>query len=83
MDAHDTHCCIYHGCKYSSSETCPIANGSRKQQYLCEQCGLETEGYYGEPERTEAEQNKFINDLFEKKNSKKLTINEFVRNMEE
>lgn len=66
MDAHDTHCCIEHGCKYGE-EDCPVANGIRKQQYLCEMCGLETEGYYGPPKRTEAEQQELIDGIWEEK----------------
>lgn len=64
-DAHDSHCCIdpAHGCKYSSPD-CPVAKGLRKQQSLCEQCGLETEGYYGTPEREEGQQKQYLDDLF-------------------
>ncbi len=75
MDAHDTHCCIVksHGCKYGD-ENCPVANGIRKQVHLCEQCGLETEGYYGEPPCTEREQREYIDALWEEKqNPRKLT----------
>lgn len=42
MDAHDTHCCIEHGCKYGH-EDCPIANGVRRQKFLCESCAFESE----------------------------------------
>ena len=65
-DAHDTHCCIHHGCKYGDDD-CPVANGVRKQCYLCESCGLETEGYYGEPERSHDEQQEFIDALWDQK----------------
>jgi hypothetical protein len=38
-------------------------------------CGLETEGYYGEPERTEQEQQDYVDALWEQKhNPKKLTV---------
>lgn len=63
-DAHDTHCCIEHGCKYGHAD-CPVENGIRKQCYLCEQCGLDTDGYYSIPLRTVEEQRKYINDLWE------------------
>jgi hypothetical protein len=65
MDAHDTHCCIEHGCKYGDHH-CPITNGQRKQANLCEVCGLETEGYFGEPELSREQQEAFISDLYEK-----------------
>ena len=65
-DAHDTHCCLEHGCKYGD-EGCPVAKGVRKQHYPCERCGLETEGYYGEPERTRDEQQEFLDALWEQK----------------
>jgi hypothetical protein len=64
LDAHDTHCCLEHGCKYGD-EDCPVATGVRKQQGLCEQCGLETEGYYGAAERTREEQEAYLNFLWE------------------
>lgn len=76
MDAHDTHCCIDHGCKYGEDD-CPVANGVRKQCYLCEQCGLETEDYYsnGYDERTYEEQHDYIAALWEhKQNPKVLTL---------
>lgn len=41
-DAHDTHCCDRHGCKYGD-EDCPIVKGERKQLYNCEQCEEEIE----------------------------------------
>jgi hypothetical protein len=63
-----THCCIEHGCKYGY-EGCPVANGIVKQAYPCESCGLETEGYYGEPERTIEEQEEYLNALWEEKHN--------------
>jgi hypothetical protein len=64
MDAHDTHCCIEHGCKYGD-EDCPIENAVRKQQCFCESCGLETEGYYGKPERSRSQQQHYLDVLWE------------------
>lgn len=63
LDSHDTHCCIDHGCKYGHPD-CAIAKGLRRQTGLCENCGLETEGYYGEPEREYYEQKQYVHDLF-------------------
>ncbi len=42
---HQSHCCIDHGCKYNDDD-CPVTKGIVKQDGLCEQYGLETEGYY-------------------------------------
>ena len=66
LDSHDTHCCIEHGCKYGD-DNCPIYLGIRKQLYSCEDCGLETEGYYGSPKLTEHEQEVYLNALWENK----------------
>lgn len=41
--------------------------GEVKQSYPCETCGLETEGYYGEPELTIDEQQEHLNALWEEK----------------
>jgi len=81
-DAHDTHCCIDHGCKYGDHD-CPVANGIRKQCYLCEMCGLETEGYYGEPERTQQEQEDLIDAMWEQKHNPKVltTLEKQVANV--
>ena len=68
LDAHDTHCCIEHGCKYGDAD-CAVANGIRKQVYLCERCGRETEGYYGHPERTRDEQKEYIDALWDDKHN--------------
>src|SRR5581483_6079482 len=37
----------------------------RKQQGLCETCGLETEGYYGEAKRNRGEQWAYIEELWD------------------
>lgn len=34
-----THCCIYHGCKYSLPG-CPVKNGTTRQRYICEYCNM-------------------------------------------
>ena len=34
---HTSHCCLRHGCKYSDND-CPVENGSKYQQFLCEYC---------------------------------------------
>ena len=39
---HAEHCCIYHGCKYSSQQ-CPVILGVIIQNYPCEQCCDEAE----------------------------------------
>lgn len=74
LDCHDTHCCIDHGCKYGDDD-CPVENGLRKQTGPCENCGLETEGYYGEPERTPDEQQHYVDMLWDKKHGKKVDPN--------
>ncbi len=63
-----THCCIEHGCKYGY-EDCPVVLGEVKQAYPCETCGLQTEGYYGEPEYTEQEQQDYLDALWEEKHN--------------
>lgn len=68
---HDSHCCIDHGCKYSDDD-CPVALGLRKQDGPCEHCGLETEGYYGTPEKTRNEQQEYLDALWENKKQPKL-----------
>lgn len=75
IDSHDTHCCIIptHGCKYSN-EDCPIANGIRKQWYLCEHCDSETDDHYCEPKRTYDEQHDYIAALWTHKQNPK-TLN--------
>jgi len=37
---HRTHCCIFHGCKYGSSD-CPVKNGEIEQEFICEDCSIE------------------------------------------
>lgn len=71
-----SHCCIdpSHGCKYGY-EDCPVVLGTIKQTGLCEQCGLESEGYYGEPECTREQQQEYIDGLWEEKhNPTKLSV---------
>jgi len=34
---HETHCCVYHGCKYGS-DTCPVVEKRSIQKYKCESC---------------------------------------------
>ena len=36
-NAHITHCCSMHGCKYGNKE-CPVEFGDVKQKYACEVC---------------------------------------------
>ena len=36
---HRTHCCILHGCKYGDKD-CPVADGTIKQDYVCEHCDV-------------------------------------------
>ena len=73
-DCHDTHCCILHLCKYGR-EDCPVANGIRKQEAYCEHCGLECEGYYGEPERTLHEQMDYLEQLWAQKHNEPVKEN--------
>lgn len=69
-----SHCCLEHGCKYGY-EDCPVATGKVKQQGLCENCGLESEGYYGVPEYTREQQEEYLEGLWEEKqNPQRLTI---------
>jgi hypothetical protein len=56
MDAHDTHCCIDHGCKYDD-DYCPVAEGVRKQRAPCEHCD------------TTLEQMEYLDALWEHKNN--------------
>lgn len=44
-DSHVTHCCVDHGCKYGDDKTCPVANGEKRQDYLCPYCSLDGEGW--------------------------------------
>jgi hypothetical protein len=44
-EAHRTHCCKKHGCKYGDSD-CVVVLGEVKQEYPCEMCGLLEEGYF-------------------------------------
>jgi hypothetical protein len=67
MNAHDTHCCIEHGCKYGQ-EDCPVANGVRRQQYMCETCMFESEKQV--VNLTEEQQQKFLDMLWDKKSEK-------------
>jgi len=34
---HQTHCCVFHGCKYGD-EDCPVVTKIEDQLYLCEEC---------------------------------------------
>ena len=36
-DAHSSHCCVIHGCKYGD-KNCPVVIGKIKQEYMCEFC---------------------------------------------
>lgn len=43
VGTHITHCCLLHGCKYGYTlevhgGTCPVEDGSEKQEYPCEYC---------------------------------------------
>ncbi len=68
-----SHCCIDHGCKYGYDD-CPVMLGQIKQEGFCENCGLETEGYYGRPERSVEEQEEYLEALWnEKHNPRQLT----------
>lgn len=69
-----SHCCIEHGCKYGYDD-CPVVLGIIKQEGLCEQCGLTSEGYYGKPEYTSDQQWEYIEGLWnEKHNPRKLSV---------
>jgi hypothetical protein len=37
LNAHSTHCCTDHGCKYSDPD-CPIEHGDERQLFPCESC---------------------------------------------
>lgn len=37
VGVHETHCCVYHGCKYGDDD-CPVVSGELKQAYPCEEC---------------------------------------------
>lgn len=37
IGVHQTHCCVYHGCKYGDSD-CPVMIGETTQKYPCEEC---------------------------------------------
>lgn len=37
VGVHASHCCYSHGCKYGDLD-CPVAWGTRKQEYRCEEC---------------------------------------------
>ena len=37
-DVHTEHCCSKHGCKYGENDTCPVATGTKKQSYPCQDC---------------------------------------------
>lgn len=38
MSAHQTHCCVLHGCKYGADSQCAVALGNIVQSYRCEWC---------------------------------------------
>lgn len=38
IGVHVKHCCKEHGCKHWE-ETCPVVDGTHKQEYPCEDCG--------------------------------------------
>ena len=40
LEAHISHCCIIHGCKYGD-ERCPVVKRIFKQDYLCEECNYD------------------------------------------
>jgi len=44
---HETHCCVYHGCKYGDVD-CPVSLKLIVQQYPCETC---TDGVEDDPNR--------------------------------
>jgi hypothetical protein len=35
---HQTHCCVFHGCKYGHDSDCPVVSGEVIQKYECESC---------------------------------------------
>lgn len=39
IGVHLTHCCVIHGCKYRDDD-CPVADGTKQQEYPCETCGV-------------------------------------------
>lgn len=55
-EAHQTHCCWLHGCKYGDDD-CPVVTGELKQECACEDCG--DDGWDGTP----PEELKQINEL--------------------
>jgi hypothetical protein len=38
VNAHLSHCCFKHGCKYGDGDDCPVESGEMTQEYKCEQC---------------------------------------------
>lgn len=46
-ETHRTHCCVLHGCKYST-RNCPVVKRKCKQESACEYC--EAEGVEGVPD---------------------------------
>lgn len=49
MGCHETHCCVFHGCKYCDDD-CPVVTGNTEQKYSCEDCYRE--GWDGIPPKS-------------------------------
>jgi hypothetical protein len=49
---HVSHCCLQHGCKYGEDISCPVTNGTHKQEYPCEECShnMNRDDGYGYPD---------------------------------
>jgi hypothetical protein len=51
VETHRTHCCVLHGCKYSSKD-CPVVRRKVVQEAICERC--EALGLVGVPDPDDA-----------------------------